>query len=134
MCLPTIPANLCCSRKYKANFGGTNSTWLLVIPASVFQPCRDDPMAGHLGYSRTLARIRVKYYRPKLPKTVHLYVRSCRECQRRKKPLTKLAGLLQPITPRTTPFQQIGMDFLGPFPPSTQGNRWITIATDYLAK
>ncbi|KAM7311133.1 DDE-type integrase/transposase/recombinase [Ixodes scapularis] len=74
------------------------------------------------------------YYWPKLPKTVHLYTRSCHECQRRKKPPTRPAGLLQPISPPTAPFQQIGMDLLGPFPPSTSGNRWIIVATDYLTR
>ncbi|KAM7297212.1 DDE-type integrase/transposase/recombinase, partial [Ixodes scapularis] len=88
----------------------------------------------HLGYSRTLARIREKYYWPMLPKTVHLYTRSCYECQRRKKPPSKPAGLLQPTTPPTKPFQQIGMDVPGPFPPSTMGNRWIIVATDYLPR
>ncbi|KAM7298963.1 DDE-type integrase/transposase/recombinase [Ixodes scapularis] len=69
-----------------------------------------------------------------LSKTVHLYTRSCHECQRRKKPPTRPAGLLQPISPPTAPFQQIGMDLLGPFPPSTSGNRWIIVATDYLTR
>ncbi|KAM7294064.1 Transposon Ty3-G Gag-Pol polyprotein [Ixodes scapularis] len=123
---------------YKENFGDNNSPWLLVIPTDlreeIFQACHDDPTSGHLGYSRTLARIREKYYWPKLPKTVHLYTRSCHECQRRKKPPTRPAGLLQPISPPTAPFQQIGMDLLGPFPPSTSGNRWIIVATDYLTR
>ncbi|KAM7289580.1 Retrovirus-related Pol polyprotein from transposon 17.6 [Ixodes scapularis] len=123
---------------YKENFGDNNSPWLLVIPTDlreeIFQACHDDPTSGHLGYSRTLARIREKYYWPKLPKTVHHYTRSCHECQRRKKPPTKPAGLLQPIPPPTAPIQQIGMDLLGPFPPSTQGNRWIIVATDYLTR
>ncbi|KAM7281938.1 DDE-type integrase/transposase/recombinase [Ixodes scapularis] len=123
---------------YKENFGDNNSPWLLVIPTDlreeIFQACHDDPTSGHLGYSRTLARIREKYYWPKLPKTVHLYTRSCHECQRRKKPPTRPAGLLQPIPPPTAPFQQIGMDLLGPFPPSTSGNRWIIVATDYLTR
>ncbi|KAM7310060.1 DDE-type integrase/transposase/recombinase [Ixodes scapularis] len=123
---------------FKKNFGTSKPAWLLVVPASlreeIFQACHDDPTAGHLGYSRTVARIREKYYWPKLAKTVHHYTRSCHECQRRKKPPTRPAGLLQPIPPPSAPFQQIGMDLLGPFPPSTQGNRWIIVATDYLTR
>ncbi|KAM7294021.1 uncharacterized protein ISCGN_023568 [Ixodes scapularis] len=123
---------------YKENFSDNSTAWLLVVPSSlqeeIFQACHDDPTAGHLGYSRTLARIREKYYWPKLAKTVHHYTRSCHECQRRKKPPTRPAGLLQPIAPPSAPFQQIGMDLLGPFPPSTQGNRWIIVATDYLTR
>ncbi|KAM7293326.1 DDE-type integrase/transposase/recombinase [Ixodes scapularis] len=120
------------------NFSDNSTAWLLVVPSSLqeelFQACHDDPTAGHLGYSRTLARIREKYYWPKLAKTVHHYTRSCHECQRRKKPPTRPAGLLQPIAPPSAPFQQIGMDLLGPFKPSTQGNRWIIVATDYLTR
>ncbi|KAM7298103.1 Transposon Ty3-I Gag-Pol polyprotein [Ixodes scapularis] len=124
---------------YKDNFVNNNNTaWVLVFPASlrdeIFQGCHDDPTAGHLGYSRTLARIREKYYWPRLPKTVHLYIRSCHECQRRKKPPTKPSGLLRPISPPYMPFQQIRMDLLGPFPPSTSGIRWIIVATDYLTR
>ncbi|KAM7290794.1 DDE-type integrase/transposase/recombinase [Ixodes scapularis] len=81
---------------YKENFGDNSTPWLLVIPtdlrAEIFQACHDDPTSGHLGYSRTLARIRERFYWPKLPKTVHFYTRSCHECQRRKKPPTKPAG------------------------------------------
>ncbi|KAM7290480.1 DDE-type integrase/transposase/recombinase [Ixodes scapularis] len=73
---------------YKENFSDNNTAWLLVIPSSlreeIFQACHDDPTAGHLGYSRTLARIREKYYWPKLAKTVPHYTRSCHECQRRR--------------------------------------------------
>ena len=46
---------------FKKNFGTSNPAWLLVVPASlreeIFQSCHDDPTAGHLGYSRTLARV-----------------------------------------------------------------------------
>ncbi|KAM7305530.1 DDE-type integrase/transposase/recombinase [Ixodes scapularis] len=123
---------------FKKNFGTSHPAWLVVVLASlreeIFQACHDDPTAEHLGYTRTVARIRDKYYWPRLPKTVHLYTRSCHECQRRKKPPTKPAGLLQPIPAPTTPFQQVGMDLLGPFPTSTQGNRWIIVATDYLTR
>ncbi|KAM7313144.1 DDE-type integrase/transposase/recombinase [Ixodes scapularis] len=101
----------------KENFGDNSTPWLLVIPIDlreeIFQACHDDPTSGHLGYSRTLARIREKYYWPKLPKVVHLYTPLFHECQRCKKPQTKPAGLLQPIAPPTAPFQQIGMDLLG---------------------
>lgn len=123
---------------YKKNFKANSRSYLLVVPDNlrdeIMQACHDDPTAGHLGYSRTLARIREKYYWPHLPKTVHHYTKTCRECQRRKKPARRPAGFLQPIEPPTTPFQQVGMDLLGPFPKSNAHNRWIIIATDYLTR
>lgn len=81
-----------------------------------------------------MSRIKQSYYWPKLPSTVKQYIRTCRDCQRRKTPPGRPAGLLQPVQIPETPFQQIGMDFLGPFPTSHAGNKWILVATDYLTR
>lgn len=121
---------------YKRNFGPNGRAYLLVVPAclrrDILQACHDEPTAGHLGYARTTSRIKQNYYWPKLSATVKHYIRTCRECQRRKTPPGRPAGLLQLVQILKTPFQQIGMDFLGPFPTSSSGNKWIIVATDYL--
>ncbi|UYV76491.1 hypothetical protein LAZ67_14000675 [Cordylochernes scorpioides] len=39
-----------------------------------------------------------------------------------------------PIAPVSIPFQKIGMDLLGRFPPTRDGNRWVIVCTDYLTK
>lgn len=100
----------------------------------VLSACHDEPTSGHLGYSRTLARVSEAYYWPGLSASVKQYVKSCRECQRRKSPPSKPAGLLQPIDPPHKPFDQVGMDILGPFPLSSDGNKWVIVATDYLTR
>ncbi|UYV79189.1 hypothetical protein LAZ67_17001439, partial [Cordylochernes scorpioides] len=56
------------------------------------------------------------------------------ECQRRKKITQLPPGNLKPIAPVSIPFQKIGMDFLGRFPPTKDGNRWVIVCTDYLTK
>lgn len=123
---------------YKRNFASSGSNYLLVIPRllrnEILQACHDEPSAGHFGYARTLARIKQRYYWPKLSATVRQYVRTCRDCQRRKAPPGQPAGLLQPVQVPSLPFQQVGMDLLGPFPTSTTGNKWIIVATDYLTR
>lgn len=123
---------------YKRNFERSAETFLLVVPSKlrpeILEACHDDPSAGHLGVSRTFARIRTKYYWPKLLNSVQHYVRTCRDCQRRKTPPLKPAGLLQPIQPPEVPFAKVGMDLLGPFPTSSSGKRWIVVATDYLTR
>lgn len=123
---------------YKRNFEHSTETFLLVVPSTlrseILEACHDDPSAGHLGVSRTVARIRTKYYWPRLLNSVQHYVRTCRDCQRRKTPPLKPAGLLQPVEPPESPFEQVGMDLLGPFPTSSSGKRWIVVATDYLTR
>ncbi|XP_072143827.1 retrovirus-related Pol polyprotein from transposon 412 isoform X2 [Dermacentor andersoni] len=122
----------------KKNFSPVRANYLLVVPSGlrpeVLHALHDDPTAGHLGFSRTLSRIQEKYYWPRLTADVTRYVRTWRDCQRRKTPPTRPAGLLQPIEPPCRPFQQIGMDLLGPFPTSITGNKWIVVATDYLTR
>lgn len=122
----------------KKNFSPNKAAYLLVVPKSlreeILQASHDEPMAGHLGFTRTLRRIQERYYWPRLSSDVAHYVKSCRECQRRKTPPKRPAGFLQPIRPPSRPFQEVGMDLLGPFPTSTTGNKWIIVATDYLTR
>ncbi|UYV75746.1 K02A2.6-like [Cordylochernes scorpioides] len=56
----------------------------------------------------------------------------CKECQRTKGVPQKPPGLLVPIPPTTSPFQKIGINYLGRFPLSHTGNIWIIVSTDYL--
>ncbi|KAK8780235.1 hypothetical protein V5799_018426 [Amblyomma americanum] len=123
---------------YKKNYGPTETAYLLVAPTALRQEvlaaCHDDLSSGHLDFSRTLGRLRHRYYWPRLAAVVQRCVRTCSDCQRRKIPPTKPAGLLKPIDPPQIPFQQVGMDLLGPFPVSSMGNRYIVVATDYLSR
>ncbi|GBN73385.1 hypothetical protein AVEN_6735-1 [Araneus ventricosus] len=41
---------------------------------------------------------------------------------------------LHPIKPPDTPFNKIGVDLLGRFPITRNGNRWIIVCTDYLTR
>jgi hypothetical protein len=61
------------------------------------------------------------------------HVQSCVHCQSRKGVPDKPEGLLQCIKVER-PFQKVGIDLLGPFPLSTQGNKMIIVAVDYLTK
>lgn len=62
------------------------------------------------------------------------YVSSCENCQRHKRPTSAPHGLLHPVEPPTTPFEQVGIDLLGPFPRSSNNNRWIIVCVDHLTR
>lgn len=123
---------------YRKNYSSHGSTLLLVVPEclrlAVFQAMHDDITSGHLGFARTLHRIRQRFYWPRLWKTTKHYVASCDVCQRHKQPTTPSAGPLQPVKPPTSPFEKVGIDLLGPFPKSTTGRRWIIVCVDYLTR
>ena len=62
---------------------------------------------------------------------IRAYVQSCDACQRRGK--SHRNEQLHPI-PVHTPFYQIGIDFVGPLPLTSNGNKYIITAIDYLTK
>lgn len=67
-------------------------------------------------------------------RAINKYVRACHTCQTRKRPTTQPSGSLRSIPPATAPFQRVGIDFLGPFPPSERNHRWIIVAIDYMTR
>jgi len=63
--------------------------------------------------------------------SVRRYIQNCDACQRRGKPKRKEEA--HPI-PVKGPFQRVGIDIKGPLPITTQGNRYLIVAMDYLTK
>ncbi len=95
--------------------------------------CHDDLTAGHLGVNSTLDKIRRRYVWPKMKKRNVEFVTSCQDCQTKKKPKERPVGLMTPIR-AAQPFERLGVDFLGPFPKSKAGNKYVIIAVDYFTK
>jgi hypothetical protein len=84
-----------------------------------------------MGIENTYQRIASKYYWPKLHEDIKQFVRTCDECQKRKR--GKEVAHLQPIS-ISGAFEHIGIDVVGPLPRTIRGNRYIVVAIDYLTK
>lgn len=122
--------------KHNADFTGNDN--LLVIPKhlvlEILHSHHSEPLAGHLGMNKTYSKISKRYYWVGMQKDVEKFVKTCPVCQNRKGAQNKKPqGLLQPI-PVGTPFERVGIDMLGPFPKSENGNKVIVIATDYATR
>jgi len=98
---------------------------------AVLYMMHNDPTAGHFAVDIMFDKIKERYYWPQLYENIREYVRSCDSCQRRGKP--KKHEELHPI-PVQAPFYQIGIDFVGPLPITTNGNKYIIVAVDYFTK
>ena len=87
---------------------------------------------GHFATHTTAHKIlRDGYYWPTLFFNTHRYARSCQPCQYFSSKPKLPAQPLKPVVVEA-PFQQWGLDFVGEFKDnSSNGNRWIPIATDY---
>lgn len=99
----------------------------------VLAACHDEATAGHLGTTRTVDKIRKRFFWPGMQKRIIDYVRTCGKCQERKRVPGPKAGLLKSITV-DRPFEKVRIDLFGPFPLSKMGNRFVIIAIDYLTK
>lgn len=65
---------------------------------------------------------------------VRSYVASCEVCQQYKRLPGCQPGLLTPIPLPETIFHTVGIDYIGPLPITTAGNRYIIVAVEYLSK
>lgn len=109
----------------------------LAVPRSArWQICRaNHDEIGHLGYTKTLERIKDSYWFPKLRKFVKKYVAACLECAYNKDNASKQkSGHLYPIEKVKIPFHTIHMDHLGPFVRSKDCNTHILTVVDAFTK
>ena len=84
---------------------------------------------GHMGVLVTQDRVAQRYYFPGLHKTVEMAIAGCNACQRK-----RTRGHDQRHTLISTqdgnPFQRLSLDFVGPFRPSNNGNKYILTVKD----
>lgn len=118
----------------RKNSTDNGNIYLPVIPEKLKQEIlissHDDPVGGHMAYARMYHRIATRYFWFGMSRDINRYVKSCPDCQSRKRTPQRPAGLLHPIPPGR-PFEKISMDILGNFPVSRDGNRAIIVATEY---
>ncbi|KAI2653740.1 Retrovirus-related Pol polyprotein [Labeo rohita] len=99
----------------------------------VLELTHSHPLAGHLGVHNNTQKIRDHFHWPGLEAEVKRFCKACPTCQRtspRKPPPSPLIPL--PII--EVPFEQIGMDLVGPLPKSARGHEHILVVVDYATR
>ena len=118
-------------------------TWngrLLVLPqdkqvlATVCKEAHDSPVSGHQGVTRTLKRLQLHYWSPKLEQWVRDYIHTCDACNISKPDNQRPAGLLQPLPVPTQPWEVISMDFIVKLPLTPRGHDAVMTVVDLLTK
>lgn len=100
----------------------------------VVNQCHDEPMSGHLGRDKTLERVKLRFKWTGMDSWVADYVSSCTACQKNKSTNQKPAGQLMPLPIPGRPWEQVGLDFMGPFPKTDAGMNGIAVFIDRLTK
>ena len=99
---------------------------------SVLTQLHDGLASGHFGGDTTAHKfLRVGYFWPTLFKDAHSFVRRCQDCQIMTGRVKKPAFPLHPVVV-DRPFQQWGINIVGPINPSSSlQHKYIITATDY---
>jgi hypothetical protein len=91
----------------------------------------DHEISAHFGIQTTYEKIKERYYWKGMLKDIEAYIKSCKQCQLRGKPVGKHE--LHSIRVKE-PFYQIGIDIVGPLPITEKRNKYIVVAIDYFTK
>lgn len=89
---------------------------------------------AHLGFLKTLTKIREKYYWPKMASDIKRYVNQCTICKESKTPNTNVQPVCGKPKVCQRPWEIISLDFLGPYPRSRRGNVWLLVICDFFSK
>ncbi|MCG8046377.1 MAG: RNase H-like domain-containing protein, partial [Candidatus Thiodiazotropha endolucinida] len=116
---------------------GSEEHLQLIVPQSmkldVLFQMHDSVISGHLGCKKTKAKILQRFYWYGLRDDVALYIRKCDVCAADKKPVKTPRAPLGSL--RTgAPGDCVATDYLGPFPTTERGNRYILLLTDHFSK
>uniref|UniRef100_A0AAQ4QNV2 Gypsy retrotransposon integrase-like protein 1 n=1 Tax=Gasterosteus aculeatus aculeatus TaxID=481459 RepID=A0AAQ4QNV2_GASAC len=99
----------------------------------IFQAAYYNPMAGHMGYEKTLDRIMTRFYWPGIRGGVRHRCESCPEYQFVNSPAIPRASL-RPLPLMEVLFEWIGMDLIGPFHRSARRYRFVLVLVDYATR
>ena len=87
---------------------------------------------GHAGSERTSRYIHKFYWWSMMSGDIAKFCATCGTCQAIKPITQQPAGLLHPLPIPSRPWESIGMDFIGPLPPSPEGYNFIWVVIDRL--
>ena len=114
-----------------------NGSSHLFIPKSlvpkVLMICHSHKLAGHPGVKKTHNLISKNCFWKHCRRDAKEFVLNCDVCQLSKGNVMKWVPL-EPYPCDLLPFQCVSIDTMGPFPRTTNGNRYILVFVDYLSR
>ena len=117
--------------------GGIETYLQVIVPKecreSILFHMHNSIVSGHLGEKKTRVKLLKRFYWYNLRNDVQTWVKSCLECQANKKPAKRPRAALGTM-PVGSPFDRLALDYLGPFPITPRGNRYILVCIDQFSK
>lgn len=110
-------------------FVGSNTN----LREALMQQAHASPVGGHLGYDKSLHRLRCDFYWPGLKQHLRQFIWECTICQQNKHENVAPRGLLQPLLVPDRVWSHITMDFIEGLP-LFEGYSVIYMVVDRLSK
>ncbi|RWS24681.1 hypothetical protein B4U80_10857 [Leptotrombidium deliense] len=118
-------------RTVKTEFGDKT---LLCLPRKlinyVLSELHDSKESGHLGFDKTINKVRQRFQWKGMSRDVKAYIDSCVQCQKANQKSKMKHGLMQQM-PTADPFQIVAIDFAGPLPKTARQNEYIVVLIDF---
>ena len=110
----------------------------LVVPKELRQRvlyfCHDSKGSGHLGQTKTLDRLKQRFYWHGMSRDSDIYVKSCANCNQNKKS-NRTAKSAQELYHAGYPMERVHLDILGPINPrSKSGSAYVLVMVDQFTK
>ena len=111
---------------------GNNTSFVLpqTLRETVLKAFHNDNLVCHIGRDKMFKLLKVRYFWPGMHDDIHRWVMACIKCRRKKPYPPRCQGNLIPIK-CSYPFEIIGMDIVGPFKTTKNGNRYVLTIIDY---
>jgi len=110
----------------------------LVIPKKliplVLESTHDITLSAHLGFTKTLTKIRQRFYWKNMTTDVQNYIASCGSCSQYKNKFSKEVAPLVPLPVVGYPWERVSTDFFGPLPVTENGMKFVLCFTDHYSK
>jgi hypothetical protein len=117
-----------------------NEDGLIVVPSSpplrarIISDCHDSAWPGHTGITKTLEKVRRRYWWRTMAADVDQYVRACDACQKNKLSTLMKAGKLRPLPIPSGRWHSVGTDMIVKLPRTPCGYDSILVFIDRLSK
>ena len=129
---------LLCRQWYPQERGTRNRSVLqIVAPLEVrqriLQSLHNSPSGGHLGWNKTLGRVRHRFYWPRYKEHVILWCRRCDVCAKYKPGPRRGRAKLGHVSVGA-PLERVAVDITGPLPKTDIENEYLLVVGDYFTK
>ena len=100
-----------------------------IFVPQVLHVLHNSPSAGHIAVSKTLEKVRRRFYWHGMREDVENHIRRCGPCAQCKLPRAPLINIKS-----GHPLQRVAIDIVGPTPRSSLGHEWLLVVSDHFTK